>query len=369
MPVERVQNTEEALLQERSSRGRLFQLDALRGLAAFCVIWYHLRQAFPSARSHNPILVVFTSGHQAVDLFFVLSGYVLSMPFWLGKQAPYPRYLLRRFFRIYVPYFVAMLLAWACAYHFLYRHLPLTSWFQKTWQTPLTLGLFVQSVFMSTSPAINTAFWSLRIEAEFSILLPLFCWLVLRLRTVPILLLSIASFVSGMYVADEDWSGRLMHFPMFFVGLLLSLHAKQLASLWQRLPPVAHWGLLLVAGILYFRVLPVGSNAQDGLTVVGASLVILCSLHSTRIAQLLRHALPEYLGRISFSLYLVHGTVLFACLDMLYGHVPTPVIGVIYGVCCMGLAHLFCIAVEEPAMRLGKRLTTSLSRELDPART
>jgi peptidoglycan/LPS O-acetylase OafA/YrhL len=60
--------------------------------------------------------------------------------------------------------------------------------------------------------------------------------------------------------------------------------------------------------------------------------------------------MPQYLGRVSFSLYLVHGTVLFALLDCLYGRVPLAVLGAVYAALALASAHGFCVAVEEPAM-------------------
>lgn len=358
MIVPPVRNSEEARLQERSSSSRLFQLDSLRGLAAFCVIWYHLRLAFPSARSHNPFLVVLTSGHEAVVLFFVLSGYVLGMPLWAGRQRPYGSYLLRRFCRIYVPYFAAMMFAWVCARHFFGSTLTLTPWFHLTWQTPLLWGLFVREVFMSTTPAVNTAFWSLRLEAEFSILLPVFCWLVLRLRAAGVAVLCVASYVLGTRVHNEDAVLRLMYYPMFFLGLLLSFYAEPLAGWWKRLPRLAH-GVLLTLGVgLYLHVLPLAPQPADALTEIGSCLLILCALQSSRIAGVLRHRVAEYLGRISYSLYLVHGTVLFVALNLLYEHVPFPLLIAIYGVCALVLAHLFYVIIERPALQLGRKLTT-----------
>ncbi|SEC24291.1 acyltransferase family protein [Terriglobus roseus] len=357
MQGDRIRTHEEAELLARTPKGRLFQLDALRGIAAFFVMWYHLRYAYPPFHTRNPIVFLFTSGRQSVILFFVLSGYVLGMPYWRGRETPYRRYLLRRFFRIYVPFLVALIFAWVCADHFLYSHLPLTPWFYKTWQTPLTGGLFVRQLFMSNDATINTAFWSLRIEAEFSILLPLCCSLVRRLPAIGTLLLCVVSYAGSMYTHQEGLAQALTNFPMFFLGLLLSLHAERIAQVWRRFHPAAHCVVLAFAMLLYLHVLPAKFWA-DALTGIGAALIIVCSLHSAWITRLLRHSLPEYLGRISYSLYLVHGTVLFATLNLLYGRVSTWLVGLCYGLTTFVFAHLLCILIEEPSMRLGRKLTT-----------
>ncbi len=334
-------------------------MDALRGLAAFAVVWYHFRLAynfnFPISR--NPLLALLLSGHQAVELFFVLSGYVLGMPHWQGRQMPYRQYLVRRFFRIYVPFFAALLLAWAFASHFLYSQLPLTLWFHWTWQSPLTWRLFVRQALLSMNPALNTAFWSLRIEVEFSLLLPVCCWLVVRLRPLGIGLLSVAMYVASEFVRDFDTYRTVRFFPMFFVGLLLSLHAQRLATWWGARSTAARAGLLVAALMLYLPVAGQTTEVADALTGLGAALIILCALHSARVSGVLRHAIPEYLGRVSYSLYLVHGTVLFALVNMFYGKMSRVPLACINCVCALAMAHVFCVVVEEPSMRLGKRLT------------
>jgi peptidoglycan/LPS O-acetylase OafA/YrhL len=70
---------------------------------------------------------------------------------------------------------------------------------------------------------------------------------------------------------------------------------------------------------------------------------------------------PEYLGRVSYSLYLMHSIVLFAVLDLLYGRLPKLALFGMVMVGSLVLGHLFCVAVEEPAMRLGKRLAKRLA--------
>lgn len=357
MPKEQGRSLEEQELRSRTPRGRLFELDALRGLAAFTVLWHHLRLALPGGGKHAWYLALITGGHQAVRLFFVLSGYVLSMPYWRGKQMPYGRYLVRRFFRIYVPFFVGFLLAWVGAWKFYGSQLPLTAWFHLTWQTPLTWKLFLQQAFMSSTAEINTAFWSLRVEAEFSILLPFFCFVVLRLPWMLTLLVGLLSYAASLHFQNLDAVNGLSAIPMFLFGMLLSRHAQWIETTWSRLPSLVTCLVPVVALLLYLRFLPAG-NYADYLTGIGSSLLIVASLHMAPLSNLLRHAIPEYLGRISYSLYLVHATILFATLNLLYGRISLWLLGSIYCVVALACAHLLCVLVEEPAMRYGKRLTS-----------
>ncbi len=361
MPPDPIQNSEEKVLGARSSK-RLFELDALRGAAAFTVVWHHLRSALPGDPLHHRLFYPFFEGHQAVLMFFVLSGYVLGIPYWKDKSLPYGRYLVRRIFRVYAPYFVALLIAWLCAEHFLYSHLPLTPWFYKTWQTPLTGKLFLQQVFMSTEPAINTAFWSLHYEMEMSILFPLFCYLIKKIRTPAALLLMTALIVAGGFFTVLD----LTYAAFFLAGALLSLHQQTLTNYYRTLSKGVILLLIVLSFALYYAPFPEryphARQVVDFLTMVGSVGLIVISINSNAAKTILRNPVLEYLGRISFSLYLVHGTILFVLLDVLYGHTRLSVIAVALGVSCWAAAHLFCIAVEEPFMRLGKVVTTAKSQ-------
>jgi peptidoglycan/LPS O-acetylase OafA/YrhL len=91
---------------------RYEELDSIRGLAALIVLIFHVLNVFmywdiiPPLISKSPMRVLW-SGHQAVILFFVLSGFVLFLPFLKRKQ-PYLPYIIKRIGRIWIPFFVAL---------------------------------------------------------------------------------------------------------------------------------------------------------------------------------------------------------------------------------------------------------------------
>jgi peptidoglycan/LPS O-acetylase OafA/YrhL len=75
--------------------------------------------------------------------------------------------------------------------------------------------------------------------------------------------------------------------------------------------------------------------------------------------KVLRHGVVEYLGRISYSLYLTHSIVLFAAFDLLFGKLPKSIIYAFVLVGALAFAHVFCVMVEEPCIRLGKRVKSA----------
>ena len=347
----------ESHLQERTQGKRIFALDALRGLAAFIVLLHHFRNAFFMNQPRWFLVPVF-AGHSAVILFFVLSGYVLSLPYWAGRRNPYPAYLVRRVCRIYLPFAAAVAVAVVVAKPLLFAQLPLTSWFYMTWHAPITLRLIADNLFgMSVAHKLNTAFWSLRYEMEMSLVFPGVCWLMSRLGFWPSVLLTWAIAIAGLQVwvrfGLAETGNTLFYGSCFLIGALLSWKKTTVRELYPRTPL---WLKLVLAACIVYGYYNVPHPLYVPLAACG---IIILAEHSCA-RRLLDTPIPEYLGRVSYSLYLVHGTVLFASLILLYGRIPIAAVFTIYMVAAFVAAHLFCTFVEEPSMRLGKRFSSRM---------
>jgi peptidoglycan/LPS O-acetylase OafA/YrhL len=337
-------DTVEGVFEEPGSSKRIFALDAVRGIAAFVVVWYHFRLAFET----NAVpwyLRLLLSGRQAVVLFFVMSGYVLSLPYWRGRALSYGAYLVRRGFRIYVPYAAAVLVAVVGAWRFSNAQLPLTPWFYRTWHVPLTGGLVVRQLLMGTGGELNTAFWSLRYEVQMSIVFPLLCWWMVRLGPAGAGLFAVIAVGMGVWLrsASVAWGA------CFLLGAVLACGREWIGVTYRRTPL---WGKVLVLGGV---VAAYGAESTLGM-IFGACGVLVFAVES-RARGWLETAVPMYLGRISYSMYLVHGTVLQAMLVMFYGRMPGWVFAGFFLGTTVGVSYLFCVYVEEPATRLGRRLT------------
>jgi peptidoglycan/LPS O-acetylase OafA/YrhL len=100
---------------------------------------------------------------------------------------------------------------------------------------------------------------------------------------------------------------------------------------------------------------------SDFLTMLGASAIIIL-VQDPRLKLGLNSAVPQYLGRISYSMYLVHYTVLFALFDLAYPTVPIIALAILCAAATLIVSHLFCIFIEEPAHTAGKRLSMRLRR-------
>src|ERR1700678_91299 len=171
--------------------GRIAPLDSLRGLAALVVVFHHCLVTFPpfwEVYQHpvkpglyrllgNTPLHLLWDGPEFVLVFFTLSGFVLSLPYWGNKPLTYGQFVGRRIFRIYTAYFVAIVIGMILMT--LLSHGPLhglSDWTQQFWNRPLDWKIIGDQIFLMASGGdnyIDTPGWSLVVHIHASLLFPL----------------------------------------------------------------------------------------------------------------------------------------------------------------------------------------------------
>jgi peptidoglycan/LPS O-acetylase OafA/YrhL len=203
-----------------------------------------------------------------------------------------------------------------------------------------------------------------------SIIFPLLIWAALRWRWQIAL---VASFAVGAIGYAMTYAGvvanpgrTIAYIPLFVVGILLAKHredVKRFYGAW--VARFRLWTMLVIAVLAYtypywalphVRVLHL-SAPDDWAATVGVVLFITAALGSPRVIAVLTHRVPMWLGRISYSLYLVHAAVLLSFVHLFYGTVPIAGIWAMTIVTSLALATLSYRYVELPAIALGKRLT------------
>ncbi len=154
---------------------RVPALDGLRGLAILAVVEFHFAEGLTNAsRPESAIYNVFRTGWLGVDLFFVLSGFLITGILSNSKGTPgyFRNFYWRRALRIFPPYY-AFLFVFGVLYP-LARHRPLDApWWHWTYLTNVAIaaGLPVNSC---------SHFWSLAIEEQFYLLWPLLIYMLSR---------------------------------------------------------------------------------------------------------------------------------------------------------------------------------------------
>lgn len=365
-------------------QSRLPELDAIRGIAAVvvmlfhcCIMWY--QPGLFDASLTWVLLYPLVAGHEAVILFFLLSGLVLALPMLKGGEQPYGRFLIRRVLRIYGPYFVALVFSVIGAALW---HRP--DWFGKgpgnTWTEPVSWGLLVQHILFLGSykdHQYNMAFWSLVYELRISLIYPFLFLIVQKVRTRSVLLAAILTTLLSEQLMlrfpqhNTVWK-TFEYTAIFACGILIARHRKDIRVWYERLGRMSRAALFLAAYLLYNG----GHRLSDlhGMwrfascsIVAGAAGFVVVGLNSPVAQKILDSRVPQFLGKVSYSLYLVHGTILFAITALLYSKVPTMVCFVLYLVTAISASYAFHVCVEAPfiakSRSVGSRNTvSSLSR-------
>lgn len=291
------------------STGYRPDIDGLRALAVFCVIFFHLDfSAFPG-------------GFIGVDVFFVISGFLITRLIY--ADALQGRFSLREFYlrrvrrilpALYFTYaitlFFSLLLLTPVHFKEYAKELVSSLAFISNMHFWKQAGYFdTQSI---TKPLLHT--WSLSVEEQFYLLWPLALCALLRrkgLVAVQALLLCVAA---ASLVLNQVFAGHkmvlfyLIPFRLyeFCIGAaMVWLVAKQPAKGWVH-EPLLLLGLAMIAyAALSYSKDMAFPGAHALVPCLGAALVIY-SGHARRAGLLLRNRLCVGIGLISYSLYLIH---------------------------------------------------------------
>jgi len=302
--------------------GRLVGLDGIRGLAALFVVVHHCFLAsFPGyPRMTGPWWSGWMIyGHLAVVVFIVLSGFSLAVaPARHGWRLDgLGRYAHRRAWRILSAYWPALVFSMAMAWVFVAQ----PGEGRPGVRSAAVYGLLVQDITGAPSP--NGAFWSIAVEAQLYLLLPLLLLLVReRGQVLMLLVVTVPVLVIGVFASSVPLIDLFTRFtPQLAVGFGAGVLAAGFANdpQWRRLP--LHW---LAAGA---AVPPLVLIAALGSTwtvehyfwvdlAVTPSIALLLAAIGAGRARRLGAALDvrpiRSLGGFSYSLYLVHAPIVVA---------------------------------------------------------
>ena len=389
-----------ASISRAAAPNRIRVLDSVRGVAAVVVLIHHclltqpdfsdfffsnwrtgVHSTFEWLMFNTPIRLIW-DGSEAVILFYVLSGLVLALP-WIDRRAPsYPSYVVKRVCRIYIPYCVAI--AGAAVLNQLLQSRALAAgaseWLNAmTWNTPVTPASLVDHALMighhnQINGVIHTLIWEMRVSLVFPFMLVVIVrWRLRGALLVSALLALLIGLLQILFggnsppldlIQRSGAVGRLgklalelqwtAYYALFFViGSLVALNLRTFqAAISARMSVVmlilgllmvqAHWSQLQVP--------------QDLLVGIGAAIVICSTLPTGPIHAVLSHRWTSWLGRISYSLYLVHVPILLTAVFLLRNWLPLPAILIPTAILCLPAGWAFHVLVAAPSARLGKML-------------
>jgi peptidoglycan/LPS O-acetylase OafA/YrhL len=354
-------------------------LTGLRGVASVWVLLYHccsliLGPLTPD--TYKPFRLLLGGGYLGVDIFFVLSGFVLALNYqqFTGGCGvrQYAAYIWKRLARIY-PVHVAGLVLLAVA---ILAHKSVRIVF-FSWGVDFSIPALIKSLLLvqAWTPSLqfswNAPAWSISAEAAAYLCLPFLVWVASAFRSKLLIVLVIATLFSvfawfSYFVAPH---GLARVAAEFTAGVLLyrlwEINHNCRSSLmgWVALSTLALM-ILASGGIDYAA----RRDLSMQLLAPAACIVVYGLACATGASErLLSSDLMQYLGRISFSLYIVHYTfVIFArnWLNIKYMILPAPLtIATALVVVAVSLlcAHWFYFSIEEPSRKAMLRMANAPS--------
>lgn len=341
-------------------------LDGLRGVAAVWVVLFHL--PWPS---HFRTAALVQGGYLAVDLFFILSGFVIARAYGarLDSGRAVGLFLWRRCFRIYPLYAVALAVlvlqqALKLGLEAGYPGIGPAAFDGPNSLTALAANVVLAQGWLCFATATwNTPSWSTSVEIAAYGLFAAARWagLIRSTRTLVLAALLGLSCVAGLALVHGTLDliglpGLIRGLAGFATGVLV----ERLASAGQLPPGLARLQFPVLAAFLLVAML--GGPAVALAPPLCAVLVASLDRDRGPLARVLSGAWAQHLARLSYALYIVHFPVLAVIKAVLKraeeaggGLTPWQGDALACGVLVLlwGLSWLACRTIEEPARRWG----------------
>ncbi|KEF61642.1 uncharacterized protein A1O9_03210 [Exophiala aquamarina CBS 119918] len=338
-------------------------LDSLRGYAACVVYMFHMYGYPDGGIMSQPILRLYSAGPAMVSLFFVISGYVLSLRMLKLMRTQQSAQLLdclasstfRRYLRLYVPTALATFLTMIMIHLGWCKQLmALPTWWEQFWDWLDDVG-YSSNPFQAVDgwyfvEGFRTKFldqmWTIPVEFRGSIILFALCTATCKMSTRSrmsvsslVILFSyywevtyVASFVAGMLIADMSlsWNPSRQaqtklpqlrsddnNYSFRNPGLTIAQQSGFIALFFVGLVLLSQPPDLGIEGLFPFQYLiyAIPSHYSDGAEhfwlSIGAILTITALEYSPSLQKPLIWGISLYIGELSFGIYAMHNTLLW----------------------------------------------------------
>jgi peptidoglycan/LPS O-acetylase OafA/YrhL len=351
-----------------NTTNRYRTIDGMRGIAALGVVVYHL--SGNSGEELSKLLpefinIIFSYGFLGVPVFFVISGFVISLS--IGNSCITPKYagnfILRRIIRLDPTYWATIVFSILLLY--------IQNYFLGTADpTPSPLNILAHMMYLqellSIKPIISVVYWTLCLEVQLYLFYLLTSWLSQALsaktgnkRHVIHMLLILSAGVYSTLV-DRGFSSIsvpglfISNWHYFLMGVLVSNAVRKM--------PYSFY--IFAAWIIFEITIQISVSVKAfGIAGILSSSLIFTLWRTDLLDTALTRIELQYLGKISYTLYLLHPEVGWKTISLgkhvLHDYMTPVLAGIIF---IMGIfvsilfAHIFHIALERPSLWLSSKL-------------
>lgn len=328
--------------------------DGLRALAVIYVFIYHMGYAAAPPFGHSVRIADVLMAFNPVDMFFILSGFLLAGPFlrsYLHDGRDFPLvsgYAAARAYRCFPVYYVGLTII---SLYLWFAHQPPTVW------DVVSHALFIEDFSPSTAQTLSGPLWTLAVDVQFYIALPILFWFLYkytraqsRQRRIAILCWTLAAmtvasvayrYIVQVTVDPETWEQQIVYLHQlpgmscvlaagigaraFLETATAELRRRLLGSPWLliagalALHPIdwafdVHYDRMMALRIGKFGIGTALFSISDFIAAIACVLVVLALAGSPAnpISRLLSSRFFAFASTLSFAFYIFHETVLQA---------------------------------------------------------
>jgi len=304
---------------------RIGYLDGIRGLLALSVCANHILGGLENWSPDRP----FVGAYLAVDYFFILSGFVLSLTLD-KKPVSQLTFLKKRFLRLFPLLFITVILCFIIYYNNKLHGAFYPAENKLSWRTFLENIFFLSSTGLVKTGMINDPAWSIGIEFWVSSIL---LYWIFRMKNPIIFLISIAAYITLYYMGGNGLQLAPQPFLFTNLGALRGLAGMSLgAFLYKNRETLrlymGYIPIIIRRIILLLCAIGIGITQYYGATGLGdfsALLLIIpffimpkADADKDCVLKVLNSRAGCYLGELSFPVYLIHTPVIIFLLPPSY---------------------------------------------------
>ncbi len=375
-----------------STNERNTKLDGLRGLLSLIValnhsflvvaipgfanVWGQNYLQFHDLQSKlQQILMILGNGGVAVTLFFILSGLVLghSLSRTEFTTKGLFAFIVKRMLRLYPAYaFVIVLSAIYMKIGYHYTVFPAAaSWFNWWMNFDMTFTEFMKNLlFISTT--LGGVMWTLRVIVIASLAFPAFYLLNKRTSAFTDILITALLVWCDFTIFDIPGFRDLRYLFMFYAGLSLPKFQYFFSSISPKLISI-----FIIPAITFMFVIRYATDEYIGgvyETIVGWFVIGFMVYNRTKIFDFLNSAIMLFFGKISYSLYLIHFSILYILARLMFIYLPNLpyqenyllihstllIVSLAIATVVSMIVHRY---IEEPSVRLSKLANSKINGE------
>lgn len=345
-------------------------LDELRALAAFGVIIHHIEQfkKLDGIEIFSPSVhyLVHNLGKSSVHLFFVLSGFLITFLLCQEKQKNgkihIKKFYLRRIYRIWPLYYLIMVIGFMVipfiANFSYFEHVSELIRVVKNPDNYTTTNILLYLGFLPqfAKPVLGIAqSWSIGIEEQFYIFIPLALYLLTKKWFFRLLILTVVCYIISTFIANDYLSYETVVYKLFkffkiqyltigaIGGYLYFFHSEKISN-WSRSRYL--YGILILVIAILMTVPVFGLKVQEFILSLGFVLLILMTINNSN-SLAIRSKPLAYLGKISYGIYMYHPFMIFLVMPLVNSFITNHIQGgILYNLMLYLFTYILTIIVS-----------------------